>query len=142
MLGTIDLTHYMVQHPVRIRADANLLEAIDLILTHRISGLCVVDDDNRLLGVLSELDCLRGVLSATYNDTGVGTVADFMVAENLRTAKVTDNIVDLASDMLAQKIRRRPVIDADGMLVGQITIRQILRAVKEFARSSERSDPA
>ena len=136
----IDLMHYVVQHPVRVHPEASLFDAIHLILVHKVSGLCVVDDANRLLGVLSEMDCLRGVLGATYNDTGIGTVADFMTRHNLHTAKVTDNIVDIASDMLAHKIRRRPVVDEDGMLLGQITIRQILRAVKEFSRPHQRSE--
>ena len=65
MLREVELRHYMVQNPVKVGADASLLEAIHLILVNKISGLCVVDAHNRLLGVLSETDCLRGVLSAT-----------------------------------------------------------------------------
>lgn len=133
MLKNVELGHYMVQHPVKIHPDASLFEAIHLILVHRVSGICVVDEHNRLIGVLSEMDCLRGVLSATYNDTAIGTVRDVMTAGELNTASPTDPIVDIAQDMLAQKRRRRPVVDADGRLLGQITIRQILRAVKEFS---------
>lgn len=141
MLRTIELTPYMVRNPIKIHPDASVIEALDLIVTHKISGLCVVDEQNRLLGTLSELRCLRGVLSAIYNDTGVRTVTEFMNTEDLHTARITDNIVDVASYMLEHKIRRRPVIDDDGMLLGQITIRQILRAVKEYAQSPERSEP-
>ena len=43
-----------------------------------------------------------------------------------------ENIVDVAQDMLAHKHRRRPVIDEDGTLLGQVTCRQLLRAVKDF----------
>ena len=123
-----------------LRADASLLEAIHLILVNKISGLCVVDAHNRLLGVLSETDCLRGVLSATYNDAGIGTVGEFMTTQGLHTAGPQDQIVDIAADMLKQKIRRRPVVDEDGKLLGQITIRQILRAVKEFSAPADRSE--
>jgi len=142
MLKNIDLSRYVVQHPIKIRPDANLFDAVDLIVTHRISGLCVVDADDRLIGVLSEMDCLRGVVSATYNDSGVGSVAEFMTTRNLHVAKLSDNIVDIATEMLARKIRRQPVIDDDGRLIGQITIRQILRAVKAFAWSQERGASA
>lgn len=140
MLKNIGLTHYMVKNPVKVRADANLLDAIHLILVNKISGLCVVDDYNRLVGVLSETDCLRGVLSATYNDTAIGTVGDFMSTRNLHTARPDGNIVDIAADMLQHKIRRRPVVASDGTLLGQITIRQILRAVKEFSSPHDRSE--
>ncbi len=141
MFKNFDITHYLVQHPVRIGPDANLLEAVDLFVSYRISGLCVVDDDNRLLGVLSELDCLRGILSSTYHDSGVGSVAEFMTAvRDVQTAKATENIVDIASEMLATKHRRWPVLDDDGVLVGQITVRQILRALKEFSRTQDQTE--
>ena len=140
MLKEVELKHYMVQNPVKVQADANLLDAIHLILVNKISGLCVVDEHNRLVGVLSETDCLRGVLSATYNDTGIGTVGEFMTSQGLYTASPGDQIVDVAADMLKQKIRRRPVVGSDGELLGQITIRQILRAVKEFSSPKDRSE--
>ncbi|MBK6288114.1 MAG: CBS domain-containing protein [Gammaproteobacteria bacterium] len=130
----------MVQSPVKVQADANLVDAIHLILVNKISGLCVVDENNTLIGVLSETDCLRGVLSATYNDSGIGTVGEFMTSQNLHTASPTDQIIDVAADMLEKKIRRRPVISNDGKLVGQITIRQILRAVKEFSSPVDRTE--
>jgi CBS domain-containing protein len=107
---------------------------------NKISGLCVVDERNKLIGVLSETDCLRGVLSATYNDSGIGSVGDFMTSQHLHTASPDDHIVDIAADMLTHKIRRRPVIASDGTLLGQITIRQILRAVKEFSSPEDRTE--
>lgn len=140
MLKDIDLTRFMVQNPVKVRADDNLVDAIHLILVNKISGLCVVDDTNTLIGVLSETDCLRGVLSATYNDSGIGEVGEFMTTHDLHTTSPADHIIDVAADMLQKKIRRRPVVDAHGKLIGQITIRQILRAVKEFSSPVDRSE--
>ena len=49
------------------------------------------------------------------------------------TVGVHDSIVDVASDMLKYKHRRRPVVEDDGRLIGQVSVRQLLRAVKEFA---------
>lgn len=140
MLRNMDLQHYILKDPVRVHPSDSLFEVIHLILANRISGVCVVDDDGRLVGLLSELDCLRGVLGATYNDSGVGCVRDFMTTEGIQTAKVGDAIVDVAEDMLRNKRRRRPVVDRDGRLVGQISIRQILRAVKEFSAPRDRSE--
>jgi CBS domain-containing protein len=121
----------MLTNPVRVNADANLFEAIELITDHKISGLCVVDDDNMLVGILSELDCLRAILSATYNEGGVGRVSEYMTRDDLVLANANDNIVELAQDMLRHKHRRRPVLE-DGKLVGQVTCRQLLIAVKNF----------
>ena len=133
MLKKIDLEDYMLKHPVTVRPDASLFEAIHLILANRISGVCVVDEAGKLVGMLSELDCLRGVLSATYNQSAIGTVRDEMTTTNLEVARSGEVIVDIAQNMLQHKRRRLPVVDQDGRLLGQITIRQILRAVKEFS---------
>ena len=140
MLKDVELGHFMLKNPVTIRADANLLEAIHLILIHKVSGLCVVDADHRLVGVLSELDCLRGVLSATYNDAAIGRVADVMTDKDIVLARHDDDIVDVAEEMLRSGRRRRPVVDDEGRLLGQITIRQILRAVKEFSAPPSASE--
>jgi CBS domain-containing protein len=133
MLKKIDLEDYMLKHPVTVHPDASLFEAIHLILVNRISGLCVVDNAGKLVGMLSELDCLRGVLSATYNRSAISTVRDEMTTTNLEVARPGEVIVDIAQNMLQHKRRRLPVVDQEGRLIGQITIRQILRAVKEFS---------
>lgn len=140
MLKKIDLEHYMLKQPVTIHPDASLFEAIHLILVNKISGLCVVDESGKLVGLLSELDCLRGVLSATYNQTGVGCVSDEMTTSDIQVAGPGDPIVDVAEDMLRHSRRRRPVVDQSGRLIGQISIRQLLRAVKEFSSPVDHSE--
>jgi CBS domain-containing protein len=132
MLRNVDLYHFMIPHPAKVTAEDNLMTAMEIIMDRQISGVCVVDERDRLVGILSELDCLRGILSATYNGSTVGKVKEFMTNEDLITAGPNDAIVDIAQDMLGKKIRRRPVVDDEGRLLGQITIRQILRAVKGF----------
>ncbi|MCR8923730.1 CBS domain-containing protein [Dasania sp. GY-MA-18] len=131
MLKSIDLRDYMNPTPMTIKPDANLLDAMELIIKHKVSGLCVVDDHHHLVGVLSEMDCLKGVLSATYNESGVGAVSNYMYSENIVTASPQDDIVDVAQDMLLKSHRRRPVIE-NGKLVGQVTCRRLLAAVKDF----------
>ena len=131
MLHSVQLRDYMLSNPVKIKPDANLFEAIELITKNKISGLCVVDDDNNLVGLLSELDCLRAILSTTYNEGQVGAVHEHMTSDNLMVATSDESIVELAQDMLAHKHRRRPVVE-NGKLVGQITCRQLLNAVKGF----------
>ncbi|MDP5054182.1 MAG: CBS domain-containing protein [Congregibacter sp.] len=132
MLKSVSLRDYMVVHPVTVTPDLNVYEAMVIISDNKISGLCVVEDTDRLVGVLSEMDCLRAVLSATYNKEGFGLVSDYMTSENLIVSHPSEDIVDVAQDMLRQNKRRRPVVE-DGRLIGQITIRQLLKAVREFS---------
>ena len=132
MLHSVELKDYMLKNPVKVKADADLFDAVGSILEYKISGVCVVDDENHLLGVLSEIDCLKAVLTAMYNEeTSVGAVRDFMTTDVFSVSPNAD-IVNVAQEMMKRGFRRCPVVQ-DGKLVGQITCRQLLRAVEEFS---------
>ena len=133
MFKSVDIEDYMLTNPFKVREDDNLLNAIEIIIDNKISGLCVVNANGDLVGILSELDCLQAILSATYNESGIGKVKDVMFDGELIIAHPSEDIVDIAQDMLNKKHRRRPVIQ-DGKLVGQITCRQLLSAVRKFYR--------
>jgi len=131
MLQSVNLRDYMLPNPVKVKAEDNVLDAMQVIIDNKISGVCVVDGDANLVGVLSELDCLRAVLGAIYNNSSIGTVGEHMATDNLVVAHPNEDIVDVAQDMLLKNKRRRPVVE-DGKLIGQITCRQLLSAVKKF----------
>jgi CBS domain-containing protein len=133
MLRSVELKDYMLVHPVTVNENADMGEAIRIITTNKISGLCVIDDEGRLVGILSELDCLRAILSATYNEGGIGMVREYMAFDNLVVANPHEDITDVAQDMLRKHKRRRPVVE-DGKLVGQITCRRLLNAVMNFSQ--------
>lgn len=131
MLKSVNLRDHMLSHPVKVKAEDNLLDAMQVIIDNKISGVCVVDTEDNLVGILSELDCLRAALGAIYNEGGIGRVSQYMASDNLVVAHPNEDIVDVAQDMLLKNKRRRPVVE-DGKLVGQITCRQLLCAVKSF----------
>ena len=133
MLQSVSLRDYMLANPVKVKADDSLVDAMKVIIDNKVSGVCVVDKGDNLVGILSELDCLRAVLGAVYNDSGVGQVKDFMASDNLVVANPNEDIVDVAQDMLLKNKRRRPVVE-NGKLIGQITCRQLLTAVKSFQK--------
>jgi CBS domain-containing protein len=132
MLQSVNLRDYMLLNPVKVRPGDNVMEAMQVIIANKISGVCVVDADANLVGILSEMDCLRAVLSAVYNDSSIGLVCDHMASDNLVVAHPDEDIVDVAQDMLRKNKRRRPVVE-NGKLVGQITCRQVLNAVMKFS---------
>ena len=131
MLQSVNLRDYMLTNPVRVRSNDNVLDAMQVIIDNKVSGVCVVDDDQNLVGILSELDCLRAALGAIFNNTNICQVREFMASDNLVVAHPNEDIVDVAQDMLLKNKRRRPVVE-DGKLIGQITCRQLLSAVKKF----------
>lgn len=133
MLQSVDLRDYMITGPIKIKEDANLFDAMKAIIDNKVSGVCVIDENKALVGVLSEMDCLAAVLKATYNNVGVGTVGEYMTRDNIVVAHPNDDIIDVAQDMLLKKHRRRPVVE-NGVLVGQVSCRQLLTAVNKFSQ--------
>ena len=131
MLKSVNLRDYVLPNPLRVHPADNILDAMRIIIDNKVSGVCVVDQENNLVGVLSELDCLSAVLDATYNRGGIGQVCDHMASDNLVVAHPNEDIVDVAQDMLRKNKRRRPVVE-NGKLIGQITCRQLLSAVGSF----------
>jgi CBS domain-containing protein len=124
----------MRRNPLTIRPDANLVQAIERIVEYKLTGLTVTDADGRAVGILSELDCIQAVLTAIYNDGDPerALVSDAMTAD-LSTCSTTDNIVEVAQDMVKTRQRRRPVLE-NGKLVGQVSSNNILWALMEYSR--------
>ena len=131
MSKSLKLRDYMILHPVKVRPNDSILDAAQVIIDNKVSGVCVVDDRENLVGILSELDCLRATMGAFYNDSGADLVADHMASDNLVVAHPEEDIIDVAQDMLAKNKRRRPVVE-NGVLIGQISCRQLLKAVRQF----------
>ena len=82
MLRSVDISDYMIHRPVKIHAEDEMSTAIGLVLDNKISGICVVNEQGDLVGVLSEMDCLKAILAATYNEHGdLGTAGDYMTTD-------------------------------------------------------------
>ena len=133
MLNTVNLRDYMLPHPAKVKADANVLDAMRVIIDNKVSGLCVVDDADNLVGILSELDCLKIALHAGYHGDWGGPVSDYM-SDGVRTVDAEMSIIDLAQEFLESKYRRFPVMDKN-RLIGQISRRDVLRALELLAKS-------
>ncbi|MDV5860466.1 CBS domain-containing protein [Pseudomonas mendocina] len=135
MLKSIKVRDYMTRHLVTFRSDTDLFTAINRLLEHRISGAPVVDSQGHLIGLLSEGDCLRGILSGAYYEAVGGTVSAYMTTE-VETVTPEADIIELSERFLRGRRRRLPVIE-HGRLVGQISRHDVLRAVKEFAQHEQ-----
>lgn len=124
----------MRRNPLTIGVKANLVEAIETIVEHKLTGLTVTDEEGCAVGILSELDCIQAVLTAIYNegDPEHALVRDAMTSDPI-TVVPHDNIVEVAQDMVETRQRRRPVLQ-DGKLVGQVSSSNILWALMEHSR--------
>ncbi len=134
-IRTARVSDYMSGKLVTFRPDTDVLDAIHQLIAHRIAGAPVVDDEGHLVGMLSEFDCMRTVLTAGYHGDPGGPVADYM-ARNVETVDAGMSIVDLAERFLESGFRRYPVLK-DNRLVGQISRRDVLRAIGEIRRDGQ-----
>jgi CBS domain-containing protein len=111
---------------VTVRPDLSIEKAIELLLNMHISGLPVVDDDGRLVGVITEF----ALLAVAYDKRVKNhTVSQHMTREVI-TVDVNDPISRIADLCIVHRVRRVPVMK-DGRLVGLIARRDVLRALIE-----------
>jgi CBS domain-containing protein len=104
--------------------------AVKVLLENSISGAPVVDENGRLLGMLSQKDCFRVAFSASYHQDWGGRVSDYMSRE-VETIEADTDIVRVAEIFLKSRYRRFPVMSND-RLVGQISRRDVLKALEEL----------
>lgn len=123
---------YMARTLVTFKPDTDVLDAVHVLVTKRIAGAPVVDDEGNLLGMLSELDCMKVALDAGYHGNWGGPVSDFM-SDGVKTVDAEMSIVDLAQVFVTSGFRRFPVMQ-DTRLVGQISRRDVLRALEYLAK--------
>ena len=123
---------YMARTLVTFKPDSDVLDAVHVLVAKRIAGAPVVDDEGNLLGMLSELDCMKIALHAGYHGEWGGPVSDYMTSDT-ETVDADMSIIDLAQQFLDSKFRRYPVV-TDHRLVGQISSRDVLRALQQLAK--------
>jgi CBS domain-containing protein len=132
----------MTHDVIRTTADADLHEAARLLSEHRISGMPVVDGNERVIGVISEADVLvlagmkrghsfrdilhsmlGGPVRAGSPGATVGSVMSFPPI----TSKADDTIDEVAAILNERRIKRLPVVNDDGILIGIVCRADIVR---------------
>ena len=107
--------------------DMSLTGAIDLLLDKNISGLPVVDDDGKLLGVITEHDVMNFAISGDAADTKIREVMTRVVV----TCAPDTPVAELVNSYAARRIRRVPVIEGE-KVVGIVSRRDILTEISRM----------
>lgn len=129
MLKKITVRDYMAANLVTFSPDMNILDAINELVCNKISGAAVVDKHGNLVGILSERDCMKVALNASYHGEMGGKVEEFMSCD-VQTVQADMSIVELAKLFYTNRLRRYVVFDEENRLVGQISRRDVLRALQ------------
>ncbi len=131
MLAKITVADYMTKHLVKLSQDMNVIDAIQKILDHKITGAPVFDDHGKVVGMFTEKDGIKVVLETAYNQSGAGKVSEFMTEQVVHVEAET-SIVDLAEKFQGSSVRSFPVYK-DQDLVGIISRTDVLRALASNA---------
>ncbi|MBQ4095761.1 MAG: IMP dehydrogenase [Oscillospiraceae bacterium] len=113
----------VIVNPFSLTADKTVAEADELMGKYKISGVPIVDNDGRLIGILTNRD-LRFITDFSIK------IGDVMTKENLVTAPVGTDLDDAQKILMKHKIEKLPIVDDAGKLKGLITIKDIEKAVQ------------
>jgi CBS domain-containing protein len=141
----------MSRDPIVVRPETSLNEAIQILAERRISGLPVVDDAGQVVGIISETDLMwqqTGVTPPAYimfldsviflkNPTeyerdlhkALGQTVGEVMSRDPITISPDKSLRDAAQLMHDQDVRRLPVLDAQGQVIGILTRGDIVRAM-------------
>lgn len=127
---------------VSVRRDTSFKEIAGLLSEHRISAVPVLDEDSRVIGVVSEADLLAKESGMEPRQTplfagrrervasqakGSATIAADLMSAPAVTIGLNEDVVYAARLMESRHVKRLPVTDEDGRLVGIVSRRDIVR---------------
>lgn len=115
----------MIINPVVVSPDTKVAEALKIMEKYKISGVPVVDQNRKLVGILTNRD-LRFIKKEDYNKP----VSEFMTSENLITAPEGVTLEEAEEIFRKYKIEKLPIVDSEGRIKGLITIKDIVKRRK------------
>lgn len=127
---------HMTTKLVTFHPDDTVGKVMEVLTKSKISGAPVLDSSGALVGIISEVDCLKEIIKGKYTNTPKfpGKVSEYM-STNVLVLSPDLSIFDAASKFLEHKIRRFPVMK-DGRLVGQISLSDIVRAFPKLKHTT------
>ena len=123
---------FMTTNLITFSPEESMHNVMETLVKKGISGAPVVNKSGKLVGIISEGDCLKQVVKGKYTNTPekLGTVEDYMTM-NPVFRQPEDNIMEVAQKFLRLRLRRFPVLD-EGKLVGQISQRDVMKAINDL----------
>ena len=113
----------MIVEPVTLLPDARVADALELMARYRISGVPITDEGVRLVGILTNRD-LR------FQKNVEQRVSELMTSRGLVTAPVGTTLEEAEQILHRHRIEKLPVVDADGVLKGLITVKDIQKRIE------------
>ncbi|MFN3598918.1 MAG: IMP dehydrogenase [Aquificaceae bacterium] len=115
----------MIINPITIKPDNTVKEALEIMERYKISGVPVVSDGDKLVGILTNRD-LRFIKPTDYHKP----VSFFMTSQNLIVAREMVTLQEAEEILQRHKVEKLPIVDKEGRLVGLVTIKDITKRKK------------
>jgi CBS domain-containing protein len=123
----IRIRQMMKTRLIQLDPAMDIYEAMAVFTKQKISGAPVINESGKLVGILSEKDCMKVMVQAAFDRLPSGEVQDFMSTE-VKAIAPDATLMTAVDIFLSHPFRRLPVMD-DGKLVGQISRREVLSAI-------------
>jgi CBS domain-containing protein len=138
MLNSINIKDFMSVNPLTLTPATHIMDAIHEMLVRKVTGGTVLDDQGRVVGIISEIDLLDKLEQIAYYQEGDACIGDLMCSEvDVLPADIT--LFEAARILIKHKRRRMPVVE-DGRFVGQISCRSILQAFKDSMLAHDKKE--
>ncbi len=119
----------MSKNIITIGPDETIYDAVNLLYNKRVSGLPVVDKDNKLIGLITENDVLNLVFSGNSRTT---KVADVMT-KNVMSFRPDTDIDKISLVISEKKFRRVIIVDESGKVAGIVSRHDIIKIILDNA---------
>ena len=130
MKRSMQIQDYMNKDSLTLDPEMDVLRAAQLLLKFDISGAPVLDKHGRLVGMLTERDCMQVALQGFYHGEPGGLVKKHMSHEP-QFVSPDQSVLTVAEMFIQGRFQRFPVVD-NGRLVGVIARRDVVRALAEY----------
>ena len=125
----------MTRSVVTLLLTSDIYDAVRTLLKHKISGAPVVDKNQKLVGVLSEKDCLKVLVGAALEGLPEGRVSDYMTRD-VETIGPSSSLYEVVHRFISRPYRRLPVVDDTGRVIGLVSRRDALIAIESMRDNS------
>ncbi|MFK7766017.1 MAG: CBS domain-containing protein [Mariniblastus sp.] len=131
----IQAKDFMKTKLVTLSPKTDAFAAVEQLLANRISGAPVLDAAGKFIGVFSEKDSMRILVSSAYDQLPTTDVGSLMNRDSSRVIAPETDLSDIAKIFIDTPLRRLAVVDKYGVLVGQISRRDVLKSEQKLSKS-------
>jgi len=121
-MKTTKAADIMTSNVITVKKDVIVTEAIALLLRWHISALPVVDDEGKMVGIISEID----LVNLTFDGNAADTIVEEVMVTDIVSFNSNTELADLVQTFSKKHLRRVPIIER-GKVVGIVSRRDILR---------------